>query len=424
MRLSHQRLNRRRLLALGGLAAVGAATTACGSNTGRDGGDPNKVDLSQWYHQYGEAGTQDAATRYATEYPDANVSIQWIPGDYDAKLASGLLSEDGPDVFESHFNSQMATSGQVVPLDDIMADFKSDFSEIDLFENTWDGKVYGVKMIDDPQLFYYRKSMLTEAGLAVPTTFDELIAAADALTGKTVKGLYLGNTAGAGVLNRPLLWSAGQDLLTADNKIGFGGETTIAALAKFRTLHENGSLLLGAPTDWWDSAAFTQGLCAMQWCGMWHMPLIQEALGDDFGVFPMPPVFAPADGGRPSIVNGGWSTFVSAKSKNVEAAKAFVKWLWLEQVAHQEDWALSYGFHIPPRKSLAAKATKLQSGTAAETVALSQQYGIGANPAWTTTMNTALNDLVTKVVREGADATAELATATGKIDDELAKAGG
>src|ERR1043165_4276217 len=106
MRLADHRLNRRGLFALGGLAAAGAAATACGSNTGREADDPGKPGLSQWYHQYGEAGTQDASTRYATEYPGANVSIQWIPGDYDAKLASGLLSEDGPDVFESHFNSQ------------------------------------------------------------------------------------------------------------------------------------------------------------------------------------------------------------------------------------------------------------------------------------------------------------------------------
>ncbi len=47
---------------------------------------------------------------------------------------------------------------------------------------------------------------------------------------------------------------------------------------------------------------------------------------------------------------------VSAKAKDVEAAKAFVKWLWIDNTADQEDFNLSYGFHIPPRKSLAAKA--------------------------------------------------------------------
>src|SRR5215217_6841544 len=96
-RIPNAGLSRRDLLKrTGGLAALAALTAACGGNTGRPsssgGGDGGaKVNLSQWYHQYGETGTQQAAQRYAKAYPDANVAVQWTPGDYDAKLASGLL---------------------------------------------------------------------------------------------------------------------------------------------------------------------------------------------------------------------------------------------------------------------------------------------------------------------------------------------
>ena len=97
---------------------------------------------------------------------------------------------------------------------------------------------------------------------------------------------------------------------------------------------------------------------------MWAMPGIQKALGDDFGVFPFPAI---GGAGKPAVYNGGWSMFVNAKAKNVDAAKEYVKWLWIDQKKYQEDWCTSYGFHIPPRKSLAREAaTKLQSGTAAE----------------------------------------------------------
>src|ERR1700754_486811 len=112
-------LTRRDLLKrTGGLAALAAFTAACGGNTGRpssgDGGGGSKVNLSQWYHQYGEAGTQQAATKYAKAYTDANVAVQWTPGDYASKLASGLLSNKGPDVFESQLNIGMVKSNQVV----------------------------------------------------------------------------------------------------------------------------------------------------------------------------------------------------------------------------------------------------------------------------------------------------------------------
>src|SRR5882672_5904199 len=104
-------MSRRDLLKrTGGLAALAAFTAACGGNTGRpssSGGGGGKVNLSQWYHQYGETGTKEAALKYAKGYTAANVTVQWTPGDYTTKLASGLLSSNGPDVFESQLNIAM-----------------------------------------------------------------------------------------------------------------------------------------------------------------------------------------------------------------------------------------------------------------------------------------------------------------------------
>jgi multiple sugar transport system substrate-binding protein len=408
-------ISRRNLLRGAGGVAAAAALAACGSNTGRDSGSGSKTSISQWYHQYGEAGTQQAAEKFAKAYKDANVTIQWIPGEYDPKLNSALLGSDGPDVFEGHFTSQMGKSGQVVPLDDIIADVKSDFSDIDIAINTYGGKVYGIRMIDDPQLFIYRKSMLDKAGVKPPTTFDELIAAAKALNTKDVRGIFMGNDNGVGWAADLMIAATGQTFLTADNKVGFNSDRTIAAMLKVKELVDSKTTLSGAPTNWWDPAAFNQGLCAMSRQGMWALPGIQKAIGDDFGVFATPAF----DGGKPAVYVGGWTSFVSAKAKNVDAAKKFVRWLWIDQVAFQEEWCLNYGFHIPPRKSLAAKATKLGSGQAAETLKLAQQYGWGDNPAWTVAMRTAFTDMCSNVILKGADPKAELATAVGRVETEL-----
>lgn len=412
------RLSRRDVLraagALGAAGGLGAAglLAGCGSNTGRSAGPT----ISQWYHQYGEAGTQQAAQRYAEAYEEADVTIQWIPGDFDAKISSGLLSSNGPDVFEYHFNYQLAKSNQVVPLDDILGEARGDFSEVDLAANSFDGKVYGIRMIDDPQLFYYRKSMLAAAGLTPPTTIDQLIEATKALTTKDVKGLFLGNDNGIGWASTQILPATGQQYLTADNQIAFNTPETAAAMVKVRDLVNTGGLLSGAPADWWDPSAFNQGLCAMTKNGLWAMPAIQKALGDDFGVFPTP-AFGAA--GKQAVYLGGWSTFISAKAKDVDAAKAFVKWLWIDNVEYQEDWCLNYGFHIPPRKSLAARATKLQSGPAAETVSLTEQFGWVDNPAWTTAMTAAFETFATDVILKNGDAGKELASAVGRVETEL-----
>jgi len=408
---------RRSLLRASGTVAAAGFLAACGGNTGRGGSTGGKA-ISQWYHQYGEAGTQQAALRYAKAYGRADVSVQWIPGDYASKLSSGLVSSSGPDVFEFHPDVQMAKSGQIVPLDDVIADVKSDFTESDLTANSVDGKVYGIRMIDDPQFLYYRKSLLEKAGVQPPTTFDELIEASRKLDKDGVKGLYLGLKAGSDILASPLVWATGSELLSADHKVAFDNPATVEGLKKMRELYTSKTLLLGAPTDWFDPSAFIQGLAAMQWCGLWAMPGIQKALGDDFGIVPLPGI---GSAGRPVVYNGGWSTYVSAKAKDVDAAKAFVKWLWIEQTKLQEDWCTSYGFHIPPRKSLAAKATKLQSGTAAEAVKLFGTNGHYDDPYWTQAMATISQDMVNNAVVSGKNPESEVAKARTRVEAELKK---
>ncbi|ONI69329.1 sugar ABC transporter substrate-binding protein [Kribbella sp. ALI-6-A] len=414
-------LSRRDLLKrTGGLAALAAFTAACGGNTGRpadSGGGGGKPALAQWYHQYGEAGTREAALKYAKAYGDATVSVQWTPGDYGAKLSSGLLSSKGPDVFESQLNIAMVKSNQVVALDDLLEGVKEDFSAEDLSTNTVDGKVYGIRMIVDPQVIYYRKSLFDKAGIQPPQTIDDLIAASKELTTDKVKGIFVGNDGGV-ALGGPALWSSGGAYLTKDNQPGFTGERAARAFGKLRELYTSKATLLGAPTDWTDPGAFLQGLVAMQWIGMWALPAMQKAFGDDLGVFAFPALDAQ---GTPAVYSGGWTQFVSAKSANVDAAKKFVKWLWIDQAEFQEDWCLNYGFHIPPRKSLAAKAAKLQAGAAAETVKLNEQYGRTDNPAWTPKMGTAFGDMLTNIIRKGADPAAEISKAEKTVGTELSR---
>ncbi|WP_020577774.1 ABC transporter substrate-binding protein [Actinopolymorpha alba] len=399
----------------GGVAALGILAAACGSNTGRSPGGNGKVALAQWYHQYGEAGTKEAALRYAKAYPDASVTVQWTPGDYGSKLASGLLSDKGPDVFESQLNIAMVQSKQVVALDDIMEDVKDDFNENDITTNTVDGKIYGVRMIDDPQLIYYRKSLLDKAGLKPPTTVDDLIETAKALTTDKMKGIFVGNDGGL-ALGGPALWSSGGSFLTPERSPNFAGPRAAQAFSKLRELHTSKALLLGAPTDWWDPGALINELAAMQWIGLWAMPAIQKKFGDDIGVIAFPKLDAQ---GKDAVYSGGWTQFVSAKSKNVEAAKKFVRWLWIDKAEFQEDWCLSYGFHIPPRKSLAAKASKLQAGPAADAVRLAADYGNTDNPAWTPKMGSAFGDMLTNVIKKGADPATELPKAEKTVQTEL-----
>jgi multiple sugar transport system substrate-binding protein len=417
-------VTRRRLLAMGGGLAT-MAVAGCGSNTGRDtgsgGSSGSKPALSQWYHQYGEAGTQQAVQRYAKAYPDATVTVQWSPGDYDKKTAATLLTDNGPDVFEygNGPSIDMIKGGQVVDLSDLLDDTtKADFTPSLINRMSYQGKLYAIPQVTDMQLMVYRKSLLSAAGVQPPQTVDDLLAAAKKLTNDKMKGLFVGNDGGVGILGGPALWSAGLDYLTEDHRFGFDDPAAVESLRKLRELFTSKSLLLGAPTDWSDPSAFTQGLTAMQFTGLWTLPAIQKAFGDDFGVLPWPKLNATT--GKPSVPVGAYGSVVNAKSKNVDAAKKFVKWLWVDQTEDQLDFAQSYGFHIPARKSLAEKAEKLKSGPAADAVKFVNENGHAQTPIlWSPKSGTAYSDALNRIIRSGSDPVTEIKAVKTVVEAEL-----
>lgn len=405
---------RRRDLLAAGLGA--GALTACGSNTGRGGGGSGP-ELAQWYHQYGEPGTERAVQRYAAGFKKARVSVQWRPGNYDQQTAAALLTDSGPDVFEVNGPTlDQIRGGQVLDLTELVQEVKDDFHPAVLAPKTHDGRVYGIPQAVDTQMLYYRKSLLEDAGVEPPTTLDALVDAAHRLTGGKVKGLFLGNDGGAGVLGGTPLYAAGFQLVGDDGKAGFDDPAAARTLGKLHRLYAERSLLLGAPSDWSDPSAFVQGLTAMQWTGLWALPAVRRELGDDFGVLPFP-----KDGsqGRPSVPVGAYGAAVAARSRHKELAKEYVRWLWVERTDLQEDFALSYGFHIPARISLAGKATALRDGPAADAVRFTTDHGDAQPLLWTPASQTAYQDALSRIIRNGAAPERELRAVVRKVSAEL-----
>lgn len=402
-----------------GTAALGSAfLEACAGTS--SGGSSSLPSLSHWYHEYGETGTHEAVLRYAKSYTKANVKVNWVLGTadlYPNKLQTALLGNNAPDVFElNNVSLAQVKAGLIAPLDDIIGPVQSDFLPASLAPYTVNGHVYAIPMIGDPQFIYYRKSMFQAAGIEQPpTTFDQLITIAKKLTNGNRKGLYVGNDGGVVSLTYPLLWTTG-DLISTDNKISFNTDSVAASYEKLYELNKSGALLIGAPTDWTDPSAFEQGLAAMQWCGLWAMPGITKALGDDFAIFPLPPV---SSQGQPATIAGGWAESVGAKSKNLELAKAYVKYLWIDTASIQTDWNVGYGFHVPPRKSIAAQTTKLASGQAAVAVNILNQYGHSKPPLWDAAMDTALTGAVSNVIKNGSNAMSLLNSAADQCNTEL-----
>lgn len=430
-------IGRRKLLALGGGAiaagAVGglgfgnasAANRAARRSLSRRPGSGDLPEISQWYHTYGEEGVQEAVTGYAEAYADARVSVEWIPDPYETTVSSALLTDEGPDVFEygNGPTIDMIQGGQVLPVDDALGDAAADFNPAMIARMTYDGHLWAIPQMIDMQLLVYRKSLLEEAGIEPPETLDDLIAAAAALTTDDVKGLFLGNDGGVGVLAGMPLWSAGADYLTADNQFGFATDAVYASFAKIRELYETDSLLLGAPTEWHNPGAFINGLAAMQWTGLWTFAeLLASPVADDFGALPWPKLDASTGAG--SVPFGGYASTISAKAGDPDAAVAFAKWLWVDQTESQVDFATSYGFHVPVRASLQGDAETLKSGPAAEAVQVLADYGVYQTPLlWAPQAGEAYNAARDRIIAQGADPAEEIAKVKEIAEAELERIG-
>ena len=149
---------------------------------------PEKT-ITFWSAQTAILAVQDAirsaAAKFEASRPGVKVNVEFISwGEIDRKYltaVSGKLppqaGEHGPSVAV-----QFAAAQYLDPVDDIInAIGKDKFNQTWLNTTYYEGHYWGVPWFYDSRPVAYRKDWFKEKGLAIPKTWDELIAAAKAL---------------------------------------------------------------------------------------------------------------------------------------------------------------------------------------------------------------------------------------------------
>ncbi len=429
-------ISRRSMLGLGGGLAAAATLAACGQNNPLDGGSTaspgageastggvppsgENPSLTHWYHQYGEEGVKEATERYAADYEAADVTVRWNPGDYNSILAAQLLTDDVPDVFEAEQGGSLdqIRSGQLADLTELIGDAREEFNPSVMERFTFEGRIHGIPQVIDMQLLYYRPSLLEAAGIEPPTTLEELITAANAVRTDSMGGFFAGNDGGVGVLGTMFIWSAGYEQLNEDRtEAAFLNEDFYNGLVAYREFSQSGGVVQAASAEWFDPAAFVNEEAAFQWGGLWSLPAIREAFGDDVGVLPFPAI---GSNGRPSVPFGAFGACVAAEGANVEASKEYVRWLWIEEEDKQVDFADSYGTHIPAKPALVPRATQLADGPGADAAQFVADSGFANDIMWSGAIGEQYAAALSNVIKNGADPAAEFEPLRELIANEL-----
>ncbi len=120
-------------------------------------------------------------------HPGVTVEVTTLTGDINQKIQTAAAARTLPDVIFVWGPGDVVTWGQMgitAPVDDVIAEYGEDWwlSQKQLNLYRMDGSTWGVPLVTFPIAFWYRADWFKEAGLEVPTTWDQWYEAAKALT--------------------------------------------------------------------------------------------------------------------------------------------------------------------------------------------------------------------------------------------------
>ncbi len=150
-----------------------------------------------WMWEEGGVGPWNKArvAEFEKANPGIKVDASLIPNtSYEQTIDTQIAGGDVPDFMPVFTNmiAPMVNAGVLAPLDDCIA--KSSFKDRLLPSVSFaeiGGHTYGVPVTMSPQSLIYNKKLLDEAGVGIPKTVDEFVAAAKAVNEKTGQWGYV-----------------------------------------------------------------------------------------------------------------------------------------------------------------------------------------------------------------------------------------
>lgn len=189
--------------------------TACGNSGGTDeaakesdvtskeeasGDEP--ITLTLWHQSVGETDPSakvlaDLIKQWNEEHPDIQVEEDGVTGEqYKTKIKTALAGGEAADIFYmwgGSFVQPYIEAGNILPLDDYLEQSTIDAMLPGTVEAvTVDDKIYSLPCYTHIANLYCNEELFEKAGAKIPTTYDELLEAAEKLNAAGITPAVLG----------------------------------------------------------------------------------------------------------------------------------------------------------------------------------------------------------------------------------------
>ena len=321
-------LNRRGFLAASAGLAAGGLLGGCGTSTTTASG-ATRVRIWSWF-----TGMDKYVAAFNAARPDISVELNVIAsglkGGY-AQQANAVRAHNAPDVLHAEYQGlpQLLTTGGLRDITGDLADLEPGYSPA-----AWEGvrpggRTWAVPMDLAPMVLYYRKDLFDKHGIAVPRTWDEFRATAQAVRKADPAAHLTTFPLNDGSFFAGMCWQAGDPWWRIEGgtwRVNIAGEGTLRTAGYWQGMIRDG-LVATAPIgdqDW--IGAMHQGRLWGLLGAAWSVGMLGKSVPQDKGrwaVTTMPTW----DGVKANGVQGGTAFAVSAESRVPEAAVKFLRWL-------------------------------------------------------------------------------------------------
>ncbi|MDQ0891730.1 raffinose/stachyose/melibiose transport system substrate-binding protein [Paenibacillus sp. V4I9] len=280
---------------------------------------------------------------YQTKNPNIKIELDSLNTDQQKlKLKTQAASKEVPDITIVNPAAQMkpfVDAGLFAPLNDMVDQngLKGTFQEGILNWYTFNNNIYALPDGNNIAVVYYNKDLFKQAGVEVPKTFEEMVAAVKTLKGKGIQPMAIGEkdswTGSFLFMNVLLRTNGGPGFLQSviDGKKTFADPAFTEAVSSFQDLVQAGAFQEGATSFDYNAGEnlFKTGKAAMYFMGSWATGGIEtSSVNGKVGVFKFPTVKGK---GNPDefMLAPGSAFAVSANSKHLKETKDFLNYFML-----------------------------------------------------------------------------------------------